>query len=113
MSSAASQMEPKPSKLWSRPALILMIAFLWIVKWCIFLPLFSHTLSLTPRLQPVMSGLDATREIRRREALQAIPAQYIIALTANARPEQIKLCITAGMDDVMVRGIDSRSNGAD
>jgi len=59
-----------------------------------------------------MSGLDATREIRRRETLQIIPAQYIIALTANARPEQIELCLTAGMDDVMVRGINSRSKSA-
>jgi CheY-like chemotaxis protein len=60
-----------------------------------------------------MSGLDATREIRRYEALQTIPTQYIIALTANARPEQIELCLTVGMDDVMVRGIDSRSKDVD
>lgn len=66
---------------------------------------------LMSRLQPVMSGLDATREIRRREALQIIPAQRIIALTANARPEQIELCLTAGMDDAMVCRIDSRSKG--
>lgn len=59
-----------------------------------------------------MSGLDATREIRRLEALQAIPAQIIIALTANARPEQIELCLTTGMDDVMVRRIDSRLKDA-
>ena len=59
-----------------------------------------------------MSGLDATREIRRLEAFQGIPAQTIIALTANARPEQIELCLTAGMDGAMVRGIDSRSKDA-
>ena len=70
---------------------------------------YSCTLGLMSRLQPVMSGLDSTREIRRREALRIIPAQRIIALTANARPEQIELCLTAGMDDVMVRRIVSRS----
>jgi CheY-like chemotaxis protein len=76
------------------------------------LTLYSFTLVLMSCLQPVMSGLDATREIRHREALQIIPAQCIIALTANARPEQIELCLTVGMDDVMVRGIGSRSKGA-
>ena len=78
------------------------------------LSLYSCTCTpvLMSRLQPVMSGLDATREIRRREALQIIPTQRIIALTANARPEQIELCLTAGMDDVMVCRIDPRSKCA-
>ena len=91
---------------------MLMIASLWIVRWCALLSLLE-CLILTSHLQPVMSGLDATREIRRRETLRTIPAQYIIALTANARPEQIELCLMAGMDNVMVRGIDSCPKDAD
>ncbi|KAK6331239.1 hypothetical protein TWF696_003299 [Orbilia brochopaga] len=51
---------------------------------------------------PVMDGLQATGEIRRLQAegllVKRIP---IIAVTANARPEQIKQMKDAGMDDVL------------
>ncbi|KAF3923833.1 hypothetical protein ABW21_db0203935 [Orbilia brochopaga] len=51
---------------------------------------------------PVMDGLQATAEIRRLQAegllVERIP---IIAVTANARPEQIKQMKDAGMDDVL------------
>lgn len=49
-----------------------------------------------------MSGLDATRELRRLEASGVIPPQRIIALTGNAREQQIEMAIAAGMDEVMV-----------
>jgi len=51
---------------------------------------------------PVMDGLEATREIRR---MQAVLAQGgvsrrtpILALTANVQADQIKRCLEAGMD---------------
>jgi len=47
---------------------------------------------------PVCDGLEATRTIRRGEALSHHPRQRIIALTANALNESRILCEQAGMD---------------
>ncbi|KAI9753971.1 MAG: hypothetical protein M4579_004931 [Chaenotheca gracillima] len=51
---------------------------------------------------PIMSGLTCSRKIRELqrsgELLRHVP---IIAVTANARPEQIHIALDAGMDDVM------------
>jgi PAS domain S-box-containing protein len=47
---------------------------------------------------PVMDGLEATRQIRADKALAGI---HIIAMTANARAEDKRQCITAGMDDFL------------
>lgn len=59
---------------------------------------------------PVMDGLQATREIRSREATQhtnkPIP---IIALTAGAQPSQQEECIQAGMNDFLSKPI-TKSN---
>ncbi len=45
---------------------------------------------------PVMDGMTAARAIRRLGGwLASIP---IIAVTADAMPEQVKLCMAAGMD---------------
>ncbi|PVF95897.1 hypothetical protein CPB86DRAFT_737923 [Serendipita vermifera] len=52
---------------------------------------------------PVMSGFDATKELRRLESLGQIPPQRIIALTGNARKEQLENAINAGMDEVMTK----------
>ena len=52
---------------------------------------------------PVMDGLQATREIRQRLNGQALP---IIALTANAFPEEIERCFEAGMDVHLKKPID-------
>ncbi|KAG8830151.1 hypothetical protein FRC17_005343 [Serendipita sp. 399] len=50
---------------------------------------------------PVMSGLEATKELRRLESFGQIPPQRIIALTGNARSEQVKNALDSGMDEVM------------
>ena len=46
---------------------------------------------------PVMDGLEATREIRKREVLYKYKIP-IIALTANAMDEDRQACVHAGMD---------------
>lgn len=53
---------------------------------------------------PVMNGFEATHAIRKLEAearlAQGIP---IVAVTANALPEQIEECLQCGMQDVLVK----------
>jgi signal transduction histidine kinase/CheY-like chemotaxis protein len=51
---------------------------------------------------PGMSGMDATREIRRILGDRPLP---IIALTANALPEDRAACFAAGMDDFLAKPI--------
>ena len=56
---------------------------------------------------PVMSGLEATRIIREREA--ALPARRRIpihALTADALEEQIHAGLKAGLDGYLTKPID-------
>jgi CheY-like chemotaxis protein len=50
---------------------------------------------------PRMSGLEATRELRTREAAQGWPRVPIIALTADDRSVQGDECRAAGMDDFL------------
>lgn len=50
---------------------------------------------------PVMDGLAATREIRKRNT--TIP---IIALTANAFEEDVKQCLQAGMNAHLAKPVD-------
>ena len=54
---------------------------------------------------PVMDGLTATREIRRRES----PGSHtrIIALTASAMTGQLERCIDAGMDGVLTKPLEN------
>ena len=56
---------------------------------------------------PVMSGLDATGQIRKLEegSEKRIP---IIAMTARAMPEDREVCLSAGMDEYVPKPIKSQ-----
>lgn len=53
---------------------------------------------------PVMDGLGAVRRIRQLEAKGDIKTHVpVIAITANARPEQVAVAQEAGMDEVVTK----------
>ncbi|KAG8679092.1 Histidine kinase osmosensor, partial [Ceratobasidium sp. 395] len=53
---------------------------------------------------PVMDGFAATREIRMLEADGKLSTRsFVIALTGNARREQVQAARDAGVDDVMIK----------
>jgi len=54
---------------------------------------------------PVMDGLEATREIRRRERARGLPPIPILALTGSTRDEHRFLCIEAGMNATLPKPI--------
>ncbi|HEY2658759.1 MAG TPA: response regulator [Caulobacteraceae bacterium] len=54
---------------------------------------------------PVLDGLDATREIRRREVELGLAATPIIALTSNVLQHQVAECLDAGMDGHLAKPI--------
>lgn len=56
----------------------------------------TYNMILMDVQMPEMDGLEATREIRKRQAGGKKP--YIIAMTANAMPEDSAICLRAGMD---------------
>jgi len=55
---------------------------------------------------PVMDGVAATQEIRRRETLEGRARTPIIALTANAMSHQVRGLLTDGFDDHVAKPID-------
>ncbi|WP_423815352.1 transporter substrate-binding domain-containing protein [Pseudomonas koreensis] len=54
---------------------------------------------------PVMGGVELTRAIRREELESALEPTVIIGLTADAQPEELELCILAGMNDCLIKPI--------
>ncbi|SFM26543.1 response regulator [Marinobacter zhejiangensis] len=56
-------------------------------------------------MMPEMDGLQATRELRRHERFKHIP---IIAMTARAQPDDIQLCLSAGMNGHLAKPIDEQ-----
>jgi CheY-like chemotaxis protein len=56
---------------------------------------------------PVMDGLTAAREIRRREAASGRARTPIVALTANAMQHQVGECLRAGMDGHVAKPINA------
>ncbi|MEO0325876.1 MAG: ATP-binding protein [Myxococcota bacterium] len=54
---------------------------------------------------PRMDGLEATRTIRRSEQEESRAPMRIIALTANAMPEDVERCHAAGMDDYLAKPV--------
>ncbi len=57
---------------------------------------------------PVMDGITATKEIRRRETENARPAQVILAVTAHAFQEQKNKFLRAGFDGVLTKPYSKR-----
>ncbi len=55
---------------------------------------------------PEMDGLAATRFMRAREAAQGLRRLPILALTANARREDLEECLAAGMDGHLSKPFD-------
>jgi signal transduction histidine kinase/CheY-like chemotaxis protein len=55
---------------------------------------------------PVMDGLEATRQIREWEMVQALPRTPIIGLTAGAADGDKGKCLESGMDDVLFKPVD-------
>lgn len=65
----------------------------------------SLTCIIMDMQMPVMSGIDATREIRQFELQEQEHSSHIpiLALTGNGLAEDKKACLDAGMDDVLIK----------
>jgi signal transduction histidine kinase/DNA-binding response OmpR family regulator len=65
----------------------------------------SYALAFMDCQMPDMDGLEATCEIRENERRSGTPHVRIVAMTANARPEDRAACLAAGMDDYLAKPV--------
>jgi predicted ATPase/CheY-like chemotaxis protein len=65
-----------------------------------------HCLIFMDVLMPVMDGIEATRCLRLRPDTQKTP---IIALTANATTHDREACLSAGMDEFLVKPVSKKA----
>lgn len=66
----------------------------------------SYDLVFMDMQMPVMDGVAATVELRRRDGFVRLP---VVAMTANALPEDRRACLAAGMDDFVAKPISPAS----
>jgi CheY-like chemotaxis protein len=52
---------------------------------------------------PVLDGIEATRRLRVHEQGAGLPNVPVVALTANAMPQDRQRCTAAGMDDHLAK----------
>lgn len=65
------------------------------------LPSLDPLVVLMDLMLPGMSGIEATRIIRRREHEEHRPPVYVIAITASVMQDDREQCLAAGMDDYL------------